>query len=132
MIFCLFAKYFFSRSSFLPTKGAESREAGFQLERLVRAACGENQSESGDQLGIRAAAVYVLIFRFTKICPSADDAPRECRRRRREHPVSPARRSRVMVKTEVRVSPFIPFPKFIIANRFQLLKATLFIKFIRS
>jgi hypothetical protein len=51
---------------------------------LVRAACGENQSESGDQLGIRAAAVDISLFLFTKIFLSADDVPHECRRRRRE------------------------------------------------
>jgi len=84
MIFLPFSNYFVSRSSFLPTKGAESREAGFPLERLVRAACGENQSESGDQLGIRAAAVDISLLRFTKIFLSADDVPHECRRRRRE------------------------------------------------
>lgn len=64
MIFCFFTKYFFKKSSFLPTKGAESHEAGFPLERLVRAACGENQSESGGQLSIRAALVDISLFRI--------------------------------------------------------------------
>jgi hypothetical protein len=44
---------------------------------------GQN-AESGDQLGIRAAAVDISLFRFTKIFLSADDVPHECRRRRRE------------------------------------------------
>jgi hypothetical protein len=43
---------------------------------------GQN-AESGDQLGIRAAAVDISLFRFTKIFLSADDVPHECRRRRR-------------------------------------------------
>jgi hypothetical protein len=36
-------------------------------------------AESGDQLGIRAAAVDISLFRFTKIFLSADDVPHEAR-----------------------------------------------------
>jgi len=57
----------FVKSSFSPTKGAESRpQGGISAPTFVRAACGENKCRSGGQLGIRAAVVVVSLFRFTK------------------------------------------------------------------
>jgi len=42
--------------SFCVNQGAESRKAGFPLERFVRAACGAVKSESAAELGVRPAA----------------------------------------------------------------------------